>query len=59
MIRTLLRYICTVDNDRDLTEYIKQVEATRQPKLQEEAMTIAEQLITKGRQKGMQQVFNG
>ncbi len=46
MIRTLLRYICTVDNDIALTEYIKQVEATQQPILQEEAMTIAEQLIT-------------
>ncbi len=55
MIRTLLQYICVVDNDSDLTEYIKQVEAIQQPKLQEEAMTIAEQLITKGRQQGMQQ----
>jgi predicted transposase/invertase (TIGR01784 family) len=55
MIRTLLRYICVVDNDTDLTEYIKQVEATQQPKLQEEAMTIAEQLITKGRQEGRQE----
>jgi len=55
MIRTLLRYICTVDNDTDLTEYIKQIEATQQPKLLEEAMTIAEQLITKGRQEGRQE----
>jgi len=52
MIRTLLRYICMVDNDTDLTEYMRQVEAIQQPKLQEEAMTIAEQLITKGRQEG-------
>jgi len=55
MIRTLLRYICVVDNDTDLTEYMSQVEATRQPRLQEEAMTIAEQLITKGRQEGRQE----
>jgi hypothetical protein len=26
MIRTLLRYICTVDNNSDFGEYIKQVE---------------------------------
>jgi predicted transposase/invertase (TIGR01784 family) len=55
MIRSLLLYICTVDNDTDFTEYVKQVKATRQPKLQEEIMTIAEQLRKEGRQQGVQQ----
>ena len=55
MIRTLLRYICVVDNDTDLTEYMRQVEATHQPKLQEEAMTIAEQLIEQGRLEGIRE----
>jgi len=50
----VLKYICVVDNDADLTEYMRQVEAVQKPKLQEEAMTIAEQLITKGRQEGRQ-----
>jgi flagellar biosynthesis/type III secretory pathway protein FliH len=34
---------------------MRQVEAVRKPKLQEEAMSIAEQLITKGRQEGHQE----
>lgn len=55
ILRTVLKYICIVDNDTDLTEYIKQVEAVRKPKLKEEAMTIAEQLITKGQQQGRQE----
>ncbi len=55
ILRTVLKYICVVDNDADLTEYMRQVEAVRKPKLQEEAMSIAEQLITKGRQEGHQE----
>jgi len=55
MIRTLLRYLCAVDNDTDLTEYITQVAATKQPRLQEELMTIAEQLRKEGRQEGRQE----
>lgn len=41
--------------DTDLAEHTKQVEAICLPKLREEATTIAEQRITKGRQQGMQQ----
>lgn len=55
MIRALLRYICVVDNDTDLTEYMKQVEAMNVPELEEELMTIAEQLRKEGREQGMQQ----
>ncbi len=55
MIRALLRYICIVDNDADLTEYIKQVEAINVPELEKEFMTIAEQLRKEGRQQGIQQ----
>lgn len=55
MIRTLLRYICTVDNETDLKEYMKQVAAINAPKFEEEFMTIAEQLISKGRQEGRQE----
>jgi len=55
MIRTLLRYICIVDNNTDLTEYMKQIEAVNVPALEEELMTIAEQLRKEGRQQGMQQ----
>jgi hypothetical protein len=55
MIRVLLRYICLVDNDTNLTEYIKQIEALKAPALEEELMTIAEQLRKEGRQQGMQQ----
>ena len=55
MIRTILRYICIVDNNADFSDYIKQVEALKQPQLQEELMTIAEQLRKEGEQQGMQQ----
>jgi predicted transposase/invertase (TIGR01784 family) len=55
MLRALLRYICSVDTDVDLTEYIKQVEANNVPRLEKEFMTIAEQLRKEGRQQGMQQ----
>jgi hypothetical protein len=55
MMLTLLRYICTVDKETDLQDYMIQVEAINEPKLEEEFMTIAEQLISKGRQEGMQQ----
>jgi flagellar biosynthesis/type III secretory pathway protein FliH len=55
LLRTLLRYICIVENDADLTEYIKQVEANNVPKLEKEFMTIAEQLRKEGRQQGIQQ----
>jgi len=55
MVRTLLRYICTVDNDTDLNEYINQARVNNQSSLKEELMTIAEQLRKEGRQQGMQQ----
>jgi len=53
MVRTLLRYICTVDNDTDLNEYINQARGNNQSSLKEELMTIAEQLRKEGRQQGM------
>ncbi len=55
MIRTLLRYICVVDNDTELREYMRQVEAINVPELEEELMSIAEQLRKEGRQQGMEQ----
>ena len=55
LVRAILRYICTVDKETDLQDYMKQVEAINEPKLEEEFMTIAEQLISKGREQGMQQ----
>ncbi len=55
LIRAILWYICTVDNNTDFNEYINQVEALKQPKLQAEVMTIAEQLRKDGRQEGRQE----
>lgn len=55
MIRTLLQYICAVDNDADIADYMRQAKAISAPALEEELMTIAEQLRKEGRQQGMQQ----
>jgi hypothetical protein len=58
MIRTLLRYICTVDKETDLQDYMKQVEAINEPQREEEFMTIAEQRIWKGRRERPQPVVS-
>lgn len=41
----------------DITDYIKQAEALRQPELQEEIMTIAEKLRREGKLEGKQEAF--
>jgi len=55
LIRSVMLYLYSVDNDTDITEYIKQAEAINQPRLQEEIMTIAEKLRKEGRQEGRQE----
>ncbi len=55
IVRTLLRYICAVDSDADIADYIHEVAALKEPQLREELMTIAEQLRKEGREQGMQQ----
>jgi predicted transposase YdaD len=55
LIRSVLLYLYSVDNHADLTEYARQAQALNQPHLQEELMTIAEQLKNEGIQQGIQE----
>jgi predicted transposase/invertase (TIGR01784 family) len=52
MVRTLLRYLCVVDNQADIADYVRRLEHTNKPRLQEEIMTIAEKLEMKGEIRG-------
>ena len=52
MVRTLLRYLCVVDNQADIADYVRRLEHTNKPRLQEEMMTIAEKLEKKGEIRG-------
>jgi len=55
LIRSVMLYLYSVDNETDITEYIKQAEALNQPELQEAFMTIADKLRKEGRQEALQE----
>ena len=57
LIRTVMLYLYSVDNQTDISEYINQAEALELPQLQEEFMTIADKLRNEGMQQGMQQAL--
>lgn len=57
LIRSVMLYLYSVDNETDITEYIKQAEALNQPELQEAFMTIADKLRKEGRQEGRQEAL--
>jgi predicted transposase/invertase (TIGR01784 family) len=57
LIRSVMLYLYSVDNETDITEYIKQAEVQNQPKLQEAFMTIADKLRKEGMQQGMHQAL--
>ena len=52
MIRTLLLYLCSVDKEVTIADYIHRLEHTNNSHLQEEIMTIAETLEKEGRAEG-------
>ncbi len=55
LIRSIMIYLCSVDNQTDITEYVKQAEALKQPELQEAFMTIADKLRKEGMQQALQE----